>query len=129
MKAVLLNFPPLLKTMVAASTMVLCFITMSWSQSIPLPSDHPIAVAAPHLPAILRHDGIGKPIYGDKYTYKGEENAIRIKEWMRNYPEEVIRYKEAIAEYLKNTNVDLISENERELYHDLNSQWMLVRQM
>lgn len=109
--------------------MVLGFSLVGWSQSVLLPSDHPIAIAAPHLPALLKYDGVGKAIYGDKYSYKREENMVNIKEWIRNYPEEVTKYKAAINEYLKHADPSLLSGNDKELYHELKSQWMMVSQM
>lgn len=129
MKKLFFNFIHLRKAVLPTGIFLLCFTINGWSQIAPLPVDHPIAVAAPHLPPILRHDGIGKPMYGDKFTYKQDENIANLKKWLIDYPEEVVKYKEAISGFLKSSDLSTLSENEKELYYDLKFQRMMISQI
>ena len=52
----------------------LFFSSLLFAQNTPLPKDHPIAVAAPHLPSMIRYNGVGHKFYGEKFTYNGAQN-------------------------------------------------------
>ena len=47
-------------------------------QSHALPSDHPVAKAAPHLPLMLRFKGSGTAFYGEKNVYQKEQNTSKL---------------------------------------------------
>lgn len=100
-----------------------------FAQSTPLPGDHPIAIAAPHLPLILRHDGTGVVFYGERFTYKKEQNETNLRNWIKTYPEEVTKYKVAIAAFLKDTEVSTLTEAQAALYCDLKSQYLMFMQL
>ncbi|MHA6246369.1 hypothetical protein ACXYMU_00405 [Pontibacter sp. CAU 1760] len=117
------------KSIAVATFIIFGISTICWSQSTPLPSNHPVKVAAPHLPPILRHDGTGKPIYGDKYAYDRDRNITQLKNWIKLYPEEISDYKRAINDYLSHSDEEALSGNEKELYHDLKSQWLIFSQL
>ncbi len=108
---------------------LLLFISYcGFAQTAPLPANHPIALAAPHLPLIIRFDGVGKEFHGDKYTYNLESNLQNIKDWIKNFPDELNSYKGAIATYLK-TDLSTLSDSDKEIFTDLKSQWFMIAQL
>jgi len=113
----------------------LCFLFLfcssfytAFSQSLPLPKAHPIAIAAPHLPLLLKYTGQGIifNVENNKYTFDGNEQRFKI--WMDDYPTELMHYKEAISYYLKNTHPEKLNGENKQLYVDLKSQWLLIVQ-
>lgn len=102
--------------------------TLLLAQSSSLRKDHPIAIAAPHLPTIMKHTGAGAKFYGGKYVYNGEQNNAKLKAWMKAYSGELEKYKVAISKYLEATDESKLSAKEAELYNDLKVQWMMIRQ-
>ncbi len=129
MKTYLSRFRSLSRLMPLTGIMLFWFATLSWSQPVSLPKSHPIAVAAPHLPAIMRYDGAGSKFYAGDLVYKNEENHSNLKEWMKNYPAEVAAYKTAVALYLKSTNPAVLFNSEKELYSDLKAQSLMISQI
>lgn len=108
-------------------SIILCSV-MGFSQLGPLPKDHPITLAAPHLPLIVRFDGIGGEFHGEKYSYKKEQNTANFKSWVASYPQEVTPYKDAMAGLIKSTDVSLLSDSDKETFTDLVSQyWMIIQ--
>ena len=95
---------------------------------MPLPEAHPIAKAAPHLPLMVRYEGQGIVFNVENNKYKFEANEGRFKNWMKTYPTELLHYKEAISSYLKNTRIAKLSDENKQLYIDLKSQWLLILQ-
>lgn len=104
------------------------FFLTAFSQSMPLPSDNPISIAAPHLPLMIRYDGTGKVFYAENTTYKSELNQSNLKDWIKNYPDEVSRYKIAIGTYLKTADTGGLTTENKEIYRDLKSQYVMVIQ-
>ncbi len=98
------------------------------AQTTDLPKDHPIKIAAPHLPLLERHTGEGQAFYGEKFVYKSE-SQVKIKEWAGAYPAELEAYKVAIEKYLKDTDPATLSETAKETYYDLKAQSMLISQL
>lgn len=110
----------------------ICFLAFSFtavSQNQPLPKSHPVSLAAPHLPLIQKYDGTDVRFYGEKYSYNGEKSKSVIKLWMANFPSEVIAYKEAMVQYLNRIDLTTLSENDKEVYSDLKSQWNMIIQL
>ena len=104
-----------------------CF-SVAFSQTLPLPKNHPIAIAAPHLPLILRYTGQGIVFSSENNKYSFEGNEQRFKLWMDDYPGELKQYKAAISYYLKNTQPAKLNDENKQLYVDLKSQWQLIVQ-
>lgn len=129
MKTYLSRFRSLSRLMPLTGIMLFWLTTLGWSQPVSLPKNHPIAVAAPHLPAIMRYDGTGSKFYASDLVYKNKENHSILREWMKNYPAEVVAYKTAIASYLKSTNPSVLSGSEKELYSDLKAQSIMISQI
>lgn len=100
----------------------------SYAYSQDAPSSHPILLAAPHLPKMVRYDGVGKKFHGEKYYYKKEVNENALKNWMKAYPEEAAKYKETTEKYMSTVDILELSPEEKELYYDLKSQWYIFRQ-
>lgn len=105
----------------------LCCVYMAQAQNNDLPANHVIKVAAPHLPKMERSNG-GKVFYGEKHTYK-LENKAALEKWMGQYPAEAVAYKAAITKLLNETDVNTLSDQEKELYYDLKSQWLMASQL
>ena len=96
-----------------------------FSQTQPLSKDHPIAVAAPNLPLMVRFNGTGTEFHGEKYSYNKESNESAFKNWIKNFADEYKSYKTAINDYLK-TDPSTLSDSDKEVFTDLKSQyWML----
>jgi len=109
-----------------------CFIFISFTslaQKEALPKDHPISLAAPHLPLFSRFQGEGRVFHGENYTYNTEKNENSIRQWIKNYSNEVKAYKEAILNYIKAVDISTLPENEKEVYYDLKSQWFMISQI
>ena len=104
------------------------FCCNAFSQNLPLPEAHPIAIAAPHLPLMIRYEGQGIVFNIENNKYKFEGNEGRLKNWMKTYPDELSKYKDAIAIYLKNISFRKLANENKELYIDLKSQWLLITQ-
>ena len=100
----------------------------AFSQNVPLPKAHPIAIAAPHLPLIVKYEGQGIVFNVENNKYKFEGNEGRFKNWMKTYPEELAKYKDAIAIFLKNSPTNKLNTENHQLYVDLKSQWLLIVQ-
>lgn len=92
-------------------------------------SENPVTQAAPHLPKMERSTAEGRLFYGEKFTYKAEENEKTLKEWSVKYPSEVIDYKIAMAKYLKDTDVSKLSAADQNTFYDLKSQWIMSIQL
>ena len=99
-----------------------------FSQTAPLPKDHPVALAAPHLPLITRFDGTGTEFHGDKYSYNLESNTKNMKDWIKSFPDELETYKTAIALYLK-SDASTMPDADKEIFTDLKSQWFMIIQL
>ncbi len=100
----------------------------SFSQSAPLPKNHPIAIAAPHLPLLIKYTGQGIVFKVKNNKYAFDRNERQFKIWMYNYPDELLNYKNAIAIYLKHTQPSTLKKGNKQLYIDLKSQWLLIAQ-
>lgn len=112
--------------------MLAVFVTITivaFSQKSPLPANHPVALAAPHLPLIVRHDGSGAIFYAEKFTYKSEINVSNLNDWIKNYPSEVISYKDAIAQYFKSTDSAKLTSDDADQYFDLKAQYLMFQQI
>ena len=92
----------------------------SWGQNGPLPDDHPISKAAPHLPEVLKFNGNANGLKYSVYLSPQEEDSIR--EWATTYPEEVRTYKSAISAFIENSDISSLSESDKILYADLQAQ-------
>ena len=101
---------------------------VGFSQTQPLSKDHPIAIAAPNLPLIVRFDGTGTEFHGEKYSYNKESNESGLKTWMKNFPDEFKNYKIAISDYLK-TDPSTLSDSDKEVFTDLKSQNLMIIQL
>lgn len=106
----------------------LCVSCFVFAQPPRLSKNHPVAVAAPHLPAIIRYNGVGQKFYGEKNVYNADQNNAKLKGWMKAYSGELAKYKVAISKYLESTDESKLSTKEAELYYDLKTQWMMIRQ-
>lgn len=111
-----------------AFMLTLIIYSSSHSQSIATASENPITLAAPHLPKMIRYDGVGKEFHGEKHSYKKEVNVTAVKDWIKNHPDEVTKYKEAAAKYFSSVKESELTVEEKELYYDQKSQWYIVRQ-
>lgn len=100
----------------------------AFSQTMPLTADNPIAIAAPHLPLMIRYDGVGRVFYGENTTYKFEINDSNLRTWIKNYPDELVTYKDAASKYLKTAESTLLTAGNKELYQDLKSQYSMIIQ-
>lgn len=103
-------------------------IFTAFCQSSPLPKDNPVAIAAPHLPSMIRYDGVGKIFYGENAKYKIGVNEAGLKTWSKDYPAEVLKYKDAIVSYLKSAESTTLTDKDKEVYRDLKSQWLMFLQ-
>jgi len=129
MKDTTKNLSGLLKVILSICIFLFCFSTSSRAQSVPLPDGHPIKIAAPHLPLMVRYSGSGSIFYGEndiKYLF---ENKEVMKKWMTDYPAEVSAYKTAIDKYIKETDVTLLANEQKEVYYDLKAQWAIIIQL
>jgi hypothetical protein len=129
MKKPVQNLSRLLKLLLSICIFLFCFSTSSRAQSAPLPDGHPIKIAAPHLPLMVRYSGSGRIFYGDnniKYLF---ENTDVTKTWATNYPSELAAYKVAIDKYLKETDVTLLANDQKDVYYDLKAQWAIISQL
>ena len=109
-------------------SILVCAALIATQFSFAQTSSTTIAEAAPNLPAIVRYDNTGDKYYGANHEYKKEENETKLKEWATNFPAEVEAYKTAIESYLK-TDYSTLSDNEKETYDDLKSQWLMFSQL
>lgn len=105
------------------------FHLQTLSQSGDLRKTHPVVIAVPHLPEMIKYNGEGKPFYGEKFKYKKNENEDNVHEWIKAYPEEYKKYKTVIAEYMKATDPETLSADAATLYYDLKAQWLMIRQL
>ena len=85
-------------------------------------------MAAPHLPLLLRYTGQGIVFSSENNKYTFEGNEQRFKKWMDDYPTELLQYKKAISYYLINTHPAKLNDENKQLYIDLKSQWLLIVQ-
>ena len=104
------------------------FFYTALSQNQPLPKAHPIAIAAPHLPLLRKYTGQGIIFNVDNNKYSFEGNEHRFKEWMDDYPDELLTYKNAIAYFLKHISPEKLSGDNKQLYIDLKAQSLLIAQ-
>lgn len=102
--------------------------TMVLAQKSSFSKDNPITIAAPHLPAMIKYSGEGPQFYGGKYVYDGEQCNAKLKAWMKAYAGELEKYKVVISKYLDAMDETKLSAKEAELYNDLKTQWMMIRQ-
>ena len=116
----------------AIFTMVL-FLSMTLSAQsetvVITASDNAVIKAAPHLPIMERSTEEGNLFYGAKFTYNKANNEKALKEWSKNYPNEVASYKTAIDSYLKDTDVLKLSAADQDAFYDLKSQWIMSLQL
>jgi len=78
---------------------------------------------------MVRYSGSGSIFYGEndiKYLF---ENKEVMKKWMTDYPAEVSAYKTAIDKYIKETDVTLLANEQKEVYYDLKAQWAIIIQL
>jgi hypothetical protein len=107
---------------------VVATATNTNAQTVPLPKDHPIKIAAPNLPLFERASaGSGRVLYGEKYDY-AYSSVEKVKEWMVNFPSELETYKVAIKKFLADADLDTMTNERKELYYDLKNQWILITQ-
>ena len=118
-----------LKLILSICFFFFCFSTDLLAQSDPLPDGHAIKIAAPHLPLMVRYSGSGDIFYGENDTKYLFENKDVMKKWMTDYPAEVPAYKTAIDKYIKETDVTLLANDQKELYYDLKAQWAIIIQL
>lgn len=109
-------------------SIIVCMALMTAQFSYGQTSSAEVTTAAPNLPKMLRYDNVGEAFNGTNHQYKLTENETSIKEWMTNFPDEVISYKKAIEEYLK-TDYTTLTESEKNTYDDLKSQWLMFSQL
>ena len=107
---------------------VVATTTNTNAQTVPLPKDHPIKIAAPNLPLFERvSTGSERVLYGEKYDYT-YSSVEKVKEWMVNFPSELETYKVAIKKFLADADLDTMTNERKELYYDLKNQWILITQ-
>lgn len=104
------------------------FFCKVFCQDLPLPINHPIAIAAPHLPLMIKYDGQGLVYTIENTRYKFDVIERDVKSWMRNYPEELVKYKAAIYSFLKIKQPITLPADRKNIYNDLKSQWLLIAQ-
>ena len=107
---------------------LLLIAASAFAQAPRAPIQDSVAAVAPHLPAIVRYDGVGAEFHGDKYSYKRECQAS-VAQWAKDYPEEVAKFKDVAGAYINGANVETLSSSEAEVYYDLKAQWYMVIQL
>ena len=71
----------------------------------------------------------GNLFHGEKFTYNKANNEKALKEWSKNYPNELASYKIAIHSYIKDTDVLKLSAADQDAFYDLKSQWIMSLQL
>lgn len=126
MKRVFLNTKIKISVLLFLGAFTLFF--SAHGQTAPISFDNPFLTVAPHLPKMVRYDGVGKKFHGEKYIYKKEENETALKVWSEKYPGEVGSYKDTAVKYFASISVNTLSPTDQELFFDLKSQWLMVLQ-
>lgn len=89
------------------------------------PIDETIALAAPHLPAVVKFEGLGV-----SFKYKNQVylyDADIIKEWISQYPQEFANYNVAMESLIKETKVSKLPKNMQAIFTDLRAQYLLIK--
>jgi hypothetical protein len=99
------------------------------AQTTPLPKDHPVKVAAPNLPEMVRATASEENVFhGLGYSYSNA-NEAKVKAWIAKFPAEVDSYKTAINLYIKDSETKTLNDVEKEIYSDLKSQFIMIIQL
>lgn len=104
-------------------------INKASAQTTPLPKDHPVKVAAPNLPEMVRATASEENVFhGLGYSYSNA-NEAKVKAWIAKFPAEVDSYKTAINLYIKDSETKTLTDVEKEIYSDLKSQFIMIIQL
>jgi hypothetical protein len=111
-------------------TLMLIALTLTIAITSNAQSTYPIqdtlASVAPHLPAVYRYTGTGKPWYNgleSTYTHASQDT---VDAWIAAYPVEATVCKVKINNYLIATDPTTLSSDEAELYKDLHAIWLMI---
>lgn len=99
------------------------------AQTTPLPKDHPVKVAAPNLPEMVRASASEENVFhGLGHSYS-KANEATVKAWIAKYPTELESYKTAISIFIKDSESKTLTDSEKETYRDLKSQYFMIIQL
>jgi hypothetical protein len=127
MKKPLHNLSRSLKLLLGTVILLFCFSASSLAQNKIKPIDDAIAIAAPHLPAMAAFNGTGRSFQYENKAYEFDEKPTR--EWIKNYPSELDKYKAAIQQLIKETNVSALSPGMQSIFTDLKAQYAMMLKM
>ena len=99
------------------------------AQTTPLLKDHPVKIAAPNLPEMVRASASEENVFhGLDHSYS-KANEATVRAWILKHPSELESYKTAIIIFIKDSEAKTLTDSEKETYSDLKSQYFMIIQL
>lgn len=99
------------------------------AQTTPLPKDHPVKVAAPNLPEMVRASASEENVFHGLGNSYSKANEATVKAWIAKYPTELESYKTAISIFIKEAESKTLTDSEKDTFSDLKSQYFMIIQL